>query len=48
MCVQKGKRQARARPAQFATATIVEFANELQTKRMKFVTRTSGLVQYAG
>ena len=38
----------RARPAQFATATIIKFANELQTKLMKFVNRKSGLVQYAG
>ena len=48
MCAQKGKRQARARPARFVPGTTFENMNAVKQKPTKFVNSMSGLVQYAG
>ena len=48
MCAQKGKRQARARPAQFAPGKTFDNVNSVKQKPIKFVNSMSGLVQYAG
>ena len=48
MCAQKGKRQARARPARFVPGTTFENMNAAKQKPTQFVNSMSGLVQYAG
>ena len=48
MCAQTAKRPARARPAQFVSATTSGHSEVVQTKQTTFVNSMSGLVQYAG
>ena len=48
MCAQKGKRQARARPAGFVPGTTSANMNAVKQKPIKFVNSMSGSVQYAG
>ena len=48
MCAQTAKRPARARPAQFVSATTSGHSEVVQTKQTTFVNSMSGLGQYAG
>ena len=48
MCAQKGKRQARARPAQFVPDMTFANRNAGEQEPTTFVNSMSGLVHYVG